>query len=114
MLFNSSIFALFFVVFFPVFLLVRRNIFRRNILLILASYGFYGWWDARFLILVAISTSVDYLAALGAAGKPVRSIDRQKSAAYLVAVTAGSLGVTSVRNLWLALLVAAGILVVFF
>jgi len=100
MLFNSSIFALFFATFFPVYLLVRRNIFWRNILLIVSSYAFYGWWDARFLILVAISTSVDYLAALGASGQPVRPIDCVKSVTYLVAVTAGSL-IFARRDSWL-------------
>ena len=110
MLFNSSIFALFFAAFFPLYLLVRRNVFWRNILLIVASYCFYGWWDARFLILVAISTSVDYMAALGAAGKPVASVDRLKSLAYLAVVTAAALVASAPRNLWLVLPVIAGVL----
>jgi len=111
MLFNSSIFALFFVAFLPLYLLVRRNIFWRNVLLIIASYVFYGWWDARFLILVAISTSVDYMAALGASGKTVRGVDRLKSALYLAAVTAGALAFARLSDLWLVLPVAAGMLV---
>jgi alginate O-acetyltransferase complex protein AlgI len=109
MLFNSSIFAVFFAFFFPLYLLVRRNIFWRNALLIVASYAFYGWWDARFLILVAISTAVDYLAALGASGKTVRPRDVLKSAAFLAAVTLGSL-LFARRDAWLAPLVAAGML----
>jgi D-alanyl-lipoteichoic acid acyltransferase DltB (MBOAT superfamily) len=109
MLFNSSIFALFFATFFPVYLLVRRNIFWRNILLILSSYVFYGWWDARFLILVAISTSVDYLAALGASGKPVRRVDCVKSVTFLAAVTVGSL-VFAHRDAWLLAPVLFGVL----
>ena len=32
----------------------------QNVLLLAASYFFYGWWDWRFLILIAISTSVDF------------------------------------------------------
>ena len=109
MLFNSGIFALFFASFFPVYLLVRRNIFWRNILLIVASYVFYGWWDARFLILVAVSTSVDYLAALGASGKPVRAVDGFKSAAYLAAVTGCAL-LFAARDWWLTVPVVAGML----
>jgi alginate O-acetyltransferase complex protein AlgI len=108
MLFNSSIFALFFAIFFPLYLLVRRNILWRNALLIVASYVFYGWWDARFLILVAISTSVDYMAALGASGKSVRPVDKYKAAGFLAAVTVGSLAFVSRSNSWLALLVLAG------
>jgi len=111
MLFNSGIFALFFALFFPLYFLVRKSVFWRNVLLIVASYIFYGWWDPRFLILVAISTSVDYMAALGAAGKPVFLIDRLKSAAFLLAVTVGSLIFASAKDLWLLPLVAAGMMV---
>src|SRR5271170_198588 len=35
----------------------------QNILLLTASYFFYAWWDWRFLLLMAASTSVDYWAA---------------------------------------------------
>jgi D-alanyl-lipoteichoic acid acyltransferase DltB (MBOAT superfamily) len=33
---------------------------RRNALLLVASYVFYGWWDWRFLGLIALSTLVDF------------------------------------------------------
>jgi D-alanyl-lipoteichoic acid acyltransferase DltB (MBOAT superfamily) len=109
MLFNSDVFAVFFALFFPLYLLVRRDVARRNVLLILGSYVFYGWWDSRFLILVAISTSVDYIAALGAAGKEVRPADKMKSVGFLLAVTVGSLAFVSLENAWLLLLVILGI-----
>ncbi len=32
----------------------------QNIFLLIASYFFYGWWDWRFLTLIAISTFVDF------------------------------------------------------
>lgn len=32
----------------------------QNVLLLVAGYVFYGWWDWRFLILIALSTLVDY------------------------------------------------------
>lgn len=109
MLFNSEVFAIFFALFLPLYLLVRRNVVQRNVLLIVASYIFYGWWDARFLILVAISTSVDYIAALGAAGKTVRPVDKMKSVVFLLAVTAGSLAFVSAKNYWLFAVVLLGI-----
>ena len=34
---------------------------RQNVLLLVASYFFYGWWDWRFLLLMMGSTSLDYL-----------------------------------------------------
>ena len=110
MLFNSAVFALFFAAFFPLYLLCRRNVMARNLLLIVASYLFYGWWDPRFLILVAISTSVDYLAALGAHGKAVPGKDVAKSALFLVVVTIGSLAAAG-KDWWLAAPVAGGMLV---
>ena len=41
----------------------RLNRRGQNILLLAASYFFYAWWDWRFLLLMAASTSVDYWAA---------------------------------------------------
>jgi alginate O-acetyltransferase complex protein AlgI len=111
MLFNSGIFALFFAAFLPLYLLCRRHVAARNLFLILSSYVFYGWWDPRFLILVAVSTSVDYIAALGAAGKLVRRADLAKSAGFLIVVTAGSLAFAS-GDLWLWGAVAAGMAVI--
>ena len=35
----------------------------QNIFLLAVSYMFYAWWDWRFLLLIAASTSVDYLVA---------------------------------------------------
>src|SRR5205814_3543068 len=34
-----------------------------NLLLLVASYCFYGWWDPRFLALIAASTIVDFYCA---------------------------------------------------
>ena len=36
---------------------------RQNVLLLVASYIFYGWWDPRFLGLIALSTIVDFYCA---------------------------------------------------
>src|SRR5689334_1143073 len=32
----------------------------QNVLLVVASYVFYGWWDWRFLFLLGASTIIDY------------------------------------------------------
>ena len=110
MLFNSGTFAVFIFFFIPVFILVRRDVTKRNIVLIISSYIFYGWWDARFLILVAVSTSVDFMAALGAAGKPVPWADRLKSLAFLIATTLAAFICTGMRETWLLFVVAAGLI----
>jgi len=63
MLFNSIAFA----IFLPAVLLAFHSLSsaKRRYLLLAASYFFYGWWDWRFCGLVAFSTVVDYLCALG-------------------------------------------------
>nr|WP_321229333.1 MBOAT family O-acyltransferase [uncultured Psychroserpens sp.] len=60
MLFNSLDFAIFFPIIFVLYWLVAKNLTLRNILILVASYVFYGWWDWRFLFLIAISTLVDF------------------------------------------------------
>ncbi|WBU88794.1 MBOAT family O-acyltransferase [Cellulophaga omnivescoria] len=61
MLFNSIDFAIFLpIVFLLYWFVVNKNLRLQNFLLLVASYVFYGWWDWRFLSLIAFSTLVDY------------------------------------------------------
>lgn len=93
MLFFTWTFAAFFAVFYPAFLLVRRHVVARNLLLILAAYVFYGWWDVRFLALLAFTTSLDYLTALGAAGHRVTRLQLIKSCAFLAGISSTGFGI---------------------
>ena len=67
MLFNSGIFLQFFAAFLLLYWLVRNNLRYRNILIVLASYLFYGWWDYRFLALLVFSCVIDFAVGLGIA-----------------------------------------------
>ena len=61
MLFDSPIYLIFLMV---VVLVYWRLTHRaQNILLLIASYIFYGWWDWRFLGLMIASTTVDFFVA---------------------------------------------------
>lgn len=61
MLFDSFDFAIFLpLVFMGYWLLSRKDIRIQNLFILAASYVFYGWWDVRFLVLIAISTLVDF------------------------------------------------------
>ena len=61
MLFNSIDFAIFLpVVFLLYWFVANKNLKVQNLLVVLASYLFYGWWDWRFLSLILFSTIVDY------------------------------------------------------
>lgn len=64
MLFNSIEFAIFFPLVFVIYWVVAKKIRVRNLWLLLTSYIFYGWWDWRFLFLIAFSSLVDYLVGL--------------------------------------------------
>jgi D-alanyl-lipoteichoic acid acyltransferase DltB (MBOAT superfamily) len=65
MLFNSLDFAVFLpLVFFLYWFAANKSLKIQNFFLVLASYVFYGWWDYRFLILIFVSTLVDYFAGL--------------------------------------------------
>lgn len=66
MLFNSIEFAIFLpVVFVLYWFCTNHNLKLQNVLIVLASYLFYGWWDWRFLSLVLFSTVLDYSVSLG-------------------------------------------------
>ncbi|MFH2035003.1 MAG: MBOAT family O-acyltransferase [Candidatus Zixiibacteriota bacterium] len=62
MLFNSFAFAIFFPLVFILYWLLPHR--KQNILLLVSSYIFYGFWDYRFLSLIAVSTIVDYITGL--------------------------------------------------
>lgn len=65
MLFNSIDFAIFLPIVFGLYWFLARRSFRlQNILLLVASYYFYGSWDVRFLALLAFSTFLDYFTGL--------------------------------------------------
>ena len=60
MLFNSLEFLLFLPTVFILYWFVFKKITTQNILILVSSYVFYGWWDWRFLSLILISTLIDY------------------------------------------------------
>jgi len=64
MLFNSIEFLIFLPTIFILYWFVFKNLKIQNILILLASYLFYGWWDWRFLSLILLSTLVDYTIGL--------------------------------------------------
>ena len=73
MLFNSIEFLVFLPLCFVLYwFVVRRHFKLQNVFILLASYVFYGWWDYRFLALIAFSTLVDFFV-----GKGIRAVWRK-------------------------------------
>jgi len=58
-----------FLIFLPIVLILywfvlNKNLKIQNLIILLSSYFFYGWWDYRFLSLILLSTLVDYFVGL--------------------------------------------------
>ena len=64
MLFTSIEFLVFLPVVFALYWLLRRQVRWQNLLVVVASYVFYGWWDWRFLLLIAFTTVCSYFSGL--------------------------------------------------
>lgn len=60
MLFNSLTFGIFLLVVFTGYWLLQGRLRAQNTLLLVAGCVFYGWWDWRFLGLLAVSTMTDF------------------------------------------------------
>ena len=64
MSFNSIEFILFLPLVFLLYWFVFKSTRKQNLLIVVASYVFYGWWDWRFLILIAITTFCSYASGI--------------------------------------------------
>ncbi len=86
MLFNSIEFAIFLPIVFAIYWSIgSRHVRRQNLALLIASYFFYGWWDWRFLGLIAFSTIVDFLV-----GKKLEQTTGQKKRKTLLYISLAS------------------------
>ena len=73
MLFNSFEYLLFLPIVFLLYWFVfdyalrscKHQLLWQNLFVVIASYIFYGWWDWRFLILIAITTILSFLSGIG-------------------------------------------------
>ena len=83
MLFNSIEFFIFLPIVFTLFWSIQSYSLRAgNCILLGASYLFYGWWDWRFLSLIAISSLADFLI-----GQGIASIQTERARRGLVFVS---------------------------
>ena len=72
MLFNSFEFVIFLPIVFLLYWFVfdyalskcKHQLLLQNLFVVVASYIFYGWWDWRFLILIAITTLCSFVSGL--------------------------------------------------
>lgn len=64
MLFNSIEYLFFLPIVFLIYWLLRNHLKLQNLFVVLASYVFYGWWDWRFLILIAFTSLCSYASGI--------------------------------------------------
>ncbi len=92
MLFNSFEFLIFLPIVFCLYWFVfNKSIRSQNVLILLASYFFYGWWSYKFLGLLALSTLLDYVY-----GFWVASPNRKKAKLFLWLSVINNLGILGV------------------
>ena len=85
MIFTSLTFAIFLVIVFAVYWMLPRQSWR-NVLIVGASYVFYGWWDWRFCGLMLATSLVDYVLGLALAmggGDPADGVTHLRRAIAL-------------------------------
>jgi len=107
MLFNSLEFFVFLPVVFALYWLIgNKRIKTQNLLIAVASYVFYGWWDWRFLSLILFSSLVDY--SIGRAlGKTDKSAKRKVLLWISICVNLGFLGFFKYYNFFIDSLTSA-------
>ena len=101
MLFNSVEFAIFLPIVFGLYwLLSKKDIRYQNILLLVSSYIFYGWWDWRFLSLIIFSSFLDFFLGIYI-GKSNSPIHRKILLLISLLVNLGFLGFFKYYNFFL-------------
>ncbi|MCB0383474.1 MAG: MBOAT family protein [Psychroserpens sp.] len=92
MLFNSIEFLIFFPIVFAIYWMLKNSVSKQNILLLISSYIFYGWWDWRFLSLIVYSSLIDYIAGL----KIEKSSTQKNKKRWLLLSLVSNLGLLAV------------------
>lgn len=101
MLFTSIDFAIFLpLVFLLYWFVTNKSLKLQNLLIVIASYVFYGWWDWRFLSLIIFSTVVDYILGL-LLGNEENQAKRKILLWTSILVNLGLLGVFKYYNFFL-------------
>ncbi len=98
MLFNSFEFLIFVVPVIALYCALKHR--QQNLLLLVASYYFYGWWNWKFLGLILLSTLVDY--ASGRYVERTNSETRRRTAlTFSIVVNLGILALFKYFNFFL-------------
>jgi D-alanyl-lipoteichoic acid acyltransferase DltB (MBOAT superfamily) len=102
--FNSVTFGVFFCIILLLYWMVfnhPRRLVMRNAFILAVSYLFYGWWDWRFLSLIAISSLVDFFVGLQLGNTKASLSQRRRWLVLSLAVNLGMLGAFKYFNFFI-------------
>ncbi len=97
MLFNSTDFLLFFGLFYVGYLLASGQMYLRNLLLVVAGYVFYSFWDHRFCALLFFTSVLDFSVGW-LIGRTSQEGRRRALVATSIALNLGVLGIFKYYN----------------
>ncbi|GGK60435.1 MULTISPECIES: MBOAT family O-acyltransferase [Flavobacteriaceae] len=98
MIFNSFEFFVFLPIVFVLYWFVfNKKLKWQNLLLLVTSYIFYGWWDWRFLSLIVFSSFIDFHSGLQIVKAHTRTI-KKRWLTFSIFVNLGFLGVFKYYN----------------
>ena len=83
MLFQTVEFLILLIVVLVAIMVIKRRSWQHG-MLTAASFVFYGWWDVRFLLLIVLSTVVDYSAAMGIVKSKLMTAKRRAMLSFLL------------------------------
>ena len=98
MLFNSLEFLVFLPIVFLLYWFVFRDRRWQNLLVVVASYVFYGWWDWRFLLLIALTSLCSFGSGLLLEHYEGQRRKQQAVSAANIVLNLGILGVFKYYN----------------
>ena len=102
--FNSVTFGVFFTGLFVLYWLVfnhPKRLALRNVFILAVSYLFYGWWDWRFLSLIAVSSIVDFIVGLRLGNAGLSNASRRRWLGLSLSVNLGMLGAFKYFNFFI-------------
>ena len=73
MVFTTATFLIFLALVFALYWSLGNRT-HQNILLVIAGYSFYAWWDYRYCALMLISTMIDYCCGFGCSRPKTRRL----------------------------------------
>lgn len=102
MIFNSFEFLIFLPIAFLLYWFVFRTHSWQNLLIVVASYVFYGWWDWKFLILIMFTSLCSFVSGLVISKLPPTHLRYRRAICCLnIIINIGILGIFKYYNFFI-------------